>query len=72
MNEFFKDIKEDKILFRGSILTLSFIFLSFATITFYYNSLPPIIPIMNQMPWGEERIQKTIPSGVVLCFDLPK
>ncbi|MEK7061008.1 MAG: hypothetical protein AAB931_00625 [Patescibacteria group bacterium] len=60
MNGFFKDIKEDKILLRGSILTLSVVFLSFISIGLFYSKLPPFLPLFNQMPWGEERIQKTV------------
>lgn len=60
MKEFFKDITQDKILKRGSILSVSIIVLSLIYIIIYYNSLPPFIPLFNQMPWGEERITKTI------------
>ena len=60
MNAFFKEIKEDKILLRGAILTTSIIFLSLASIVFLYSKLPPLIPIFNQMPWGEARIQRTV------------
>ncbi len=27
---------------------------------FFYRFLPPFIPIFNQMPWGQERLGKTI------------
>lgn len=60
MNAFFSEIKQDKILLRGSILSLALIVLSFISIILYYASLPPFIPLFNQMPWGEERITKTI------------
>lgn len=29
-------------------------------ILFSYRNLPPFIPIFNQLPWGEERLGKTI------------
>lgn len=60
MNEFFKEVKEDKILLRGSIFSGTLILISLVCIVIYYNSLPPLIPIFNQMPWGEERIAKNI------------
>src|SRR5258708_1095368 len=60
MNEFFKEVKEDKILFRGSIFSGALILVSLVCIVIYYNSLPPLIPLFNQMPWGEERIAKNI------------
>lgn len=56
----FDQIKQDKILLRGSILSLSLIVISLITIILYYQSLPPFIPLFNQMPWGELRITKTI------------
>lgn len=60
MKELFKDLKEDKIIFRGSIISLGLILLSILYISFFYNRLPPFIPLFNQMPWGEDRITKTI------------
>lgn len=60
MNALFKEIKEDKILLRSAILTISIILLSFVSIILLYGKLPPLIPLFNQMPWGQERIQRTI------------
>lgn len=59
MNGFFRQ-GWDKLLLRASIVSLVLTFISFITIILYYNSLPPFIPLFNQMPWGEERITKTI------------
>lgn len=66
MNEFFKEINSDNLLKKGSILSIVIITISFIYILIYYNSLPPFIPLFNQMPWGEERITKTF-----LIFAMP-
>jgi len=73
MNGFFKEIKEDKILFRGSILSVTIILVSLLFIILYYGSLPPLIPLFNQMPWGEDRISNSIfifliPTITLLIF----
>ena len=60
MNELFKKLKEDKLLFRSFSLNFSVIFISFVYIILNFGSLPPFIPIFNQLPWGEQRIAKTI------------
>lgn len=66
MKELFRGIKSDKILFRSSIFSLVIILLSLLNLALYYKSLPPFIPLFNQMPWGEERITQT-----VLIFIIP-
>lgn len=73
MNGFFKEIKEDKILFRGSVLSIAVILISLLFIILYYSSLPPLIPLFNQMPWGEDRITQvnfifSIPAIASLIF----
>lgn len=60
MNEFFKEIKEDKLLLKSAVLTLSIILLSLLSIAIFYSKLPPLIPLFNQMPWGEARIEQTV------------
>lgn len=56
----FKDILRDKILLRGTVLSLCLTAISIIIIGFYYNILPPFIPLFNQMPWGEQRIMRTL------------
>lgn len=60
MNGFFKNILADKTAQRGFIFCMVIIALSIIYITFYYNALPPLIPLFNQLPWGEQRLSKTI------------
>lgn len=60
MKELFKDLRKDKILERSFILNSVIVLFSFFYILLYFKNLPPYIPIFNQMPWGEQRIEKTI------------
>jgi hypothetical protein len=60
MNGFFKNILGDKTAQRGFIFCIAIIVLSIVYVAFYYNSLPPLIPLFNQLPWGEQRLSKTI------------
>jgi len=46
----------DKIIRLGSIASIGFLVLSLIYIGFSYFSLPPYIPLYNQMPWGVERL----------------
>src|SRR5258706_6354376 len=56
MNELFKHIKTDKIIKWGMILAASLLILETAYILIVYTSLPPFLPLFNQMPWGESRL----------------
>lgn len=56
----FKEVLQDKLLLRASFLSFIIIIISLLSIIFYYQNLPPFIPLFNQMPWGEQRIAKTI------------
>lgn len=60
MNAFFKDLREDKFLYRMSILNSLVISISLLYVILYFRLLPPFIPIFNQMPWGEQRIAQTV------------
>lgn len=56
----FNDIKSDKLIFRGFVINFLIVALTLIYILVSYKNLPPFIPLFNQMPWGEERITKTI------------
>ncbi len=60
MKEFFKNLKNDRIISRGYLLSLFFLIITIVYIFFYYSSLPPFIPLFNQLPWGEMRLIETI------------
>lgn len=59
MKEFFRDIKKDKTIIPIFFINGLLIALSVVFILFYYPNLPPLIPIFNQLPWGEERLGPT-------------
>ncbi|MFH1186861.1 MAG: hypothetical protein V1697_01660 [Candidatus Levyibacteriota bacterium] len=60
MKKFFKIIIDDKITQKGFILCFAIILISILYILFYYNSLPPLLPLFNQLSWGDQRLSKTI------------
>lgn len=60
MREFFKVIGKDKITSIGFSASALLILVIFMLILLFYRSLPPFVPIFNQLPWGEERLGKTI------------
>jgi hypothetical protein len=56
MKGYLKTIASDKILRFGTLLSLLLIILSLLYSGIMYNSLPPVLPLYNQMPWGEDRL----------------
>ncbi len=56
MNVFFKVFTSDRIIFWTTVLSFFLLLISFALILFFYQKLPPFIPIFNQKPWGMERL----------------
>lgn len=65
MKEFFSDIKSDKTTNIGFSITIILIATIFIFILFYYRSLPPFVPVFNQLPWGEKRL------GITLTIFIP-
>mgnify|MGYP001588351583 FL=1 len=72
MKEFFKHIVADKTITLVYLINGFFIIATIIFILFSYGSLPPFIPIFNQLPWGEQRLGTTItifiPVLVALCI----
>lgn len=60
MKELFKNIVSDKTLALAFLINILFIIATLIFILFSYSSLPPFIPIFNQLPWGEQRLGSTI------------
>jgi hypothetical protein len=60
MKELFKHIKTDKIVKWGIILASSLLILQTLYLLLSYTSLPPYLPLYNQMPWGESRLGSKI------------
>lgn len=64
-------ITSDKIFFWSFLLSLLFILFSTVYTLFSYSKLPPIIPLYNQLPWGEARIGTKIEifiPGIIAFF----
>ncbi|MCL4418912.1 hypothetical protein M1146_02290 [Patescibacteria group bacterium] len=74
MNEFFKDAKQDRVIFAGSLTSFILAAAMVIYILFYYGSLPPFVPLFNQLPWGNNRlgirIMIFIPVLMVLCISI--
>lgn len=60
MKEFFKDIIGDRTITLAYLINIFFIIATIIFILFSYGSLPPFLPIFNQLPWGEQRLGSTI------------
>jgi len=64
MKNLIHNIKSDKITLRGFLLSFIFGLVTIIYILFNYKTLPPFIPIFNQLPWGEQRFTNT--SGIYI------
>lgn len=59
MKKYFNTLKKDRLIFRLYISVFILIVLTITYILFNLSKLPPLIPVFNQMPWGEERLSST-------------
>ena len=59
MKEYFKRLKKDRLVLRLFILSFLIIIINFIVIALAYTKLPPLLPIFNQLPWGEQRLAST-------------
>jgi hypothetical protein len=60
MKNLISNITADKLAFRGFVISLFLALLTVFYIIFYYKSLPPLLPIFNQLPWGNDRLVATL------------
>lgn len=56
MKEAINLLFSDKIIRIGVTISLVILFIILVIVLIYYRNLPPVIPIYNQMPWGESRL----------------
>lgn len=72
MKEAYKQIKADKITRIAMTVSFVLILLHIVYLAFFYFNLPPLIPLYNQMPWGEarlgSRLEVLIPVGLTMTF----
>lgn len=59
MKESFKRIKNDRILVRFFGASFIIFILTIGYILLVYGKLPPVLPIFNQLPWGDQRLGTT-------------
>lgn len=59
MKKYFKYLKEDKLILRVFVITFIIIVVTLIYIILNYTKLPPLLPVFNQLPWGEERLSAT-------------
>jgi hypothetical protein len=59
MKNLINNIRADKLAFRGFIISLLLTLLTILFILINFPSLPPLIPIFNQLPWGNSRLVST-------------
>lgn len=70
MKEFFSNITQDRTMTMAYSLNGFFVIAVLVFIFFSYSSLPPFVPIFNQLPWGEQRLGITITIFVPILVAL--
>lgn len=70
MKKFFKTIQKDSILSWSFWTTILFTLLMSAIIAASLTTLPPFLPLYNQMPWGYARLGRSyelflLPAGIL-------
>lgn len=72
MNASIKLLFGDKIIKWGLGASLTLLGIQALLLGIFYITLPPILPIYNQLPWGESRlgakIELLIPFGIIAIF----
>ena len=56
MNEVSSLVKADKIIRWGMTFSLALLFLQLVLLGIFFFQLPPLIPLFNQLPWGDVRL----------------
>lgn len=68
MNATFKQIRLDKIIKWGLLFSLILLVLHTLLLVIFYLALPPILPIYNQLPWGDSRLGNKIEIIIPLAI----
>ncbi len=70
MKELIESIRANTTLYRLYTAALAVIFATFAYSLLSFRDLPPLIPLFNQLPWGDQRFSPGVgiflPQIVVL------
>lgn len=71
MRNFINEIKKDRITFNIFLFSFVIGIVHLIYVLINYKKIPPLIPIFNQLPWGNERLTQTngifIPIFLFLC-----
>lgn len=77
MKKYINYIKRDRLILRLFLLSLTLIALTLIYILINFSKLPPLLPLFNQLPWGEKRLSDTlsifipiINVSIVLIFNV--
>ena len=74
MKKFFEHIKIDKTIYYTFISSSVIFFFTILLVAIEYRNLPPVLPLFNQLPWGESRLgeknQLLIPISIVLVVGI--
>ncbi len=70
MKGFFKFLSGDKTLLYSFSLNLFLLAASCVWLLLSYRSLPPVVPIFNQLPWGNARLaaKQFVFLPIILAF----
>lgn len=64
MKDFINNIRKDRIIFYETTASFLILIITIIIILLKFLSLPPYIPIFNQLPWGNDRLTNT--SGIFI------
>ena len=74
MNEVSNLVKADKIIRWGMTFSLALLVLQAILLGIFFLQLPPLVPMFNQLPWGDERLganyEMFLPLVITLVFFL--
>jgi hypothetical protein len=56
MNEVSNLVKSDKIIRWGMTFSLALLILQAIILGIFFLQLPPLVPLFNQLPWGDTRL----------------
>ena len=72
MKKILSHLQKDNVAFYQFLLSIFVMLVSVIIIAISYHSLPPYIPIFNQLPWGNDRLVQTpgifLPIALFLIF----
>lgn len=66
MNAVIRSLTEDKIIRYGTIVAVLLLLVHLGYLLIFYNRIPPVVPLYNQLPWGEERLGERLHSFIPL------